>query len=441
MSLFQRIGDWVENLVDRDTERGAVTVPADAASTAPRDVVNDAQGYGVAIVPAVVAPGAWYWQAVRVHHLTPEENNGSHHIFLDILDPATAPNPGSLGGRVVDARARITWDGGEQIVTIDKPLSEPGSNFPMWKWQVCDVLALGLPGEELAADRVTGMHTGHPDEATGNTLFHHSFSVTFLKVLDPALIYTDSVIYGVIHNAAGRNAQLLRAETVVASQTVAADETFRFTNLGSGEYLVAVEGTQLRSTLVRVNGQDQANLDLTLVLAESVISGHVRNGAGRTLWLTRDGAQITTQPVAADESYQFTGLTAGTYRVAVAGTHIVSSPIALTGTDSATIALIAPAAGRSLPHYVLFGPAALPATQAYLLLAEDYLLAFEPSFGFRIEEATGAGMVTILAGLAAVDAEVESQLAAAGIPVQRIAGSVAEIAAVLAARVTSGKPF
>jgi len=177
------------------------------------------------------------------------------------------------------------------------------------------------------------------------------------------------------------------------------------------------------------------------VLAESVISGHVRNGAGRTLWLTRDGAQITTQPVAADESYRFTGLTAGTYRVAVAGTHVVSSPVTLTGTDSATIELIAPAAGQSMPHYVLFGPAAQSATKAYLLLAQDYLLVFEPSFGFRIEEAAGAGMVTILAGLDAVDAAVESRLAAAGIPVQRITGSVAEIAAALKARVTSGKPF
>jgi len=441
MSLFQRIGSWVKHLAGRDTENGSPVLPAEAVSTAPRDVVNDAQGYGVAIEPATVAPGAWYWQAVRVHHLTPEENGGSHHIFLDILDSATAPNPGSPGGRVFGARARIAWDGGEQIVTVDKPLNEPGSNCPMWKWQVCEGVALGLPGGELASDRVTGMHTGHPDEATGNTLFHHSFSVTFLKVRTPDVVYADSVIYGVIHNAAGRTAQLLRAESVVASQVVASDETFRFTDLGGGEYVVAVDGTQLRSTPVRVNGQDQAHLDLTLVLAESVISGHIHNGTGRTLWLTRDGAQIATLPVAADETYRFAGLTAGTYRVAVAGTQVVSSPITLTGTDTAAVDLIAPAAGQSLAHYVLFGPADQSASRAYLLLAQDYLLAFEPSFGFRVEEAAGAGMVTILAGLDAVDAEAEGHLAAAGIAVQRIAGSVAEIAAALAARVASGKPF
>ena len=151
-----------------------------------------------------------------------------------ILPPPRIQVP--WAGRSTEARARITWDGGEQIVTIDKPLNEPGANCPMWKWQVCDVDALGLPAEELPSDRVTGMHTGHPDEAPGNTLFHHSFSVTFLKVRKPDQVYTDSGIYGVIHNAAGRTAQLLRAETVVSSQVVAGDETFRFTDLGAGEY-------------------------------------------------------------------------------------------------------------------------------------------------------------------------------------------------------------
>ena len=159
-------------------------------------------------------------------------------------------------------------------------MNEPGTNLPLWKGQVCDAIALGLPGGELASDRVTNMHTGHPDEAVGNTLFHHSFSVTFLKVRNPDVVYANSVVYGGIHNAAGRTAQLLRGGNVVATQVVAADETFRFANLGAGEYVVAVANTQLRSTPVRVNGQDQAHLDLTLLLAESVISGRIRNGGG-----------------------------------------------------------------------------------------------------------------------------------------------------------------
>ncbi len=441
MGLFQRIGNWVKNLGGRQTEAASPTLSPTAAITAPFDVINDAQAYGVAIVPATVALGAWYWQAVRVHHLTPKENHGNHHIYLDILDPATAPDPGSLGGRVLGARARITWVGGEQIVTIDKPLNEPGTNLPMWKGQVCDVVALGMPGKELASDRVTGIHTGHPDEATGNTLFHHSFSVTYLKVRNSDVVYTDSVVYGVIHHAAGRTAQLLRSDTLVATQVLAADETFRFADLGAGEYVVAVADTQLRSTPVRVNGQDEAHLDLTLLLAESVISGRIHNGVGRTLSLTRDGAQIATLPVAADETYRFAGLPAGTYRVAVAGTQIISAPITLSGTNTTAVDLTAPAVGQALAHYVLFGPSDQPATRAYLLLAQEYLLAFAPAFGFRPDEAAGAEKVTILAGPDAVDAAAEGRLTAAGIAVQRIAGSVAEVAAALAARIAAGKPF
>ena len=440
MGVFQRIKNWFGGLRGRQAEPASTALGSALALTAPREVSNDAQGYGVAIVPAAVLPGAWYWQAVRVHHLTPEENSGNHHIYLDILDPATAPDPGTMGGRVFGARARITWEGGEQIVTIDKPLNEPGTNLPMWKYQVCDAIALGLPGEELVSDRVTGMHTGHPDEAVGNTLFHHAFSVTFLKVRNPDVVYANSMVHGLIHNAAGRTAQLLRGGTVVAAQVVAADETFRFANLGAGEYLVAVADTQLQSTPVRVNGQDQAHLDLTLVSAESAIAGRIHNGVGRTLWLTRDGAQIATLPVAADEFYRFAGLPAGTYRIVVAGTPVISAPITLSGTDSVTVDLTAPALGQALPHYVLFGPANQPATRAYLLLAQEYLLAFAPSFGFRAEEAAGADMVTILAGLDAVDAAAEGRLMAAGITVQRIAGSVAEVAAALAARIAAGKP-
>ena len=105
MGVFQRIGSWVKNLGGRRTEPASPTLSPTFAPTTPRDVLNDAQAYGVAIVPATVAPGAWYWQAVRVHHLTPEENSGNHHIYLDILDPATAPDPGSIGGRVFGARA------------------------------------------------------------------------------------------------------------------------------------------------------------------------------------------------------------------------------------------------------------------------------------------------------------------------------------------------
>jgi hypothetical protein len=418
--------------------------PANARSTAPREVINDARAYGVAVEPAAVEPGGWYWQAVRVHHLAPEENNGNHHIYFDLRDPSLsepAADTGPDGPRVYNARARVTWDGGEQTVVIDKPANEPGGNFPMWKWQVCAMQALGLPGAELPSDRVTGIHTGHPDEATGNTLFHHSFIVTFVKVQAPATVYRDSVIYGVIRNAAGRNALLLRGETTIAGQPVAADEAFRFVDLPAGEYVVAVDGAALRSAPVRVTGADQAQLDLTLTIAESVIAGRVRNGRGRGLDLLAVGAMAASATVADDETYRFAGLPAGQYRVAISGTGVMSEPLALTGTDAATVDLVAPAAGKPLGHYVLFGPRGQPATEANLWLAQDYLQHFRLTFGFDPREAAHAGMVTIIASDDAVNTATEAELAADGTPVERIAGSVEQVAAALAARVANRQAF
>ena len=143
--------------------------------------LNDAEAYGVRVEPVKVAPDQWYWRVVKVHHLAPEENGGNHHIYLDVLDPALPDATNALGGRVSGARLKVTWEGGESIVKVDKPLNEPGANYPVWKSQDCAVGALGLEGHELPSDRVTGLHTRHADEASGNTWGHHSFSVIFVR--------------------------------------------------------------------------------------------------------------------------------------------------------------------------------------------------------------------------------------------------------------------
>ncbi len=439
MSIYASLRGFFARLWGRGDNRGQAPA-ATAASPEPRPAVNDAQAYGVAIEPADVAPGGWYWQAVRVHHLTPEENNGNHHIFVDLRDlELDSSNP--LGGRVQGARVRVTWDGGEQIATVDKPLSEPGTNVPMWRWQVCTLQALGLPGAELPSDRVTGLQTGHPEEAPGNTLFHHSFEIVYLKVQAPTVIYRDSIIYGTLRRGAGRTAQLLREDMIVAEQFVSTDEAFRFADLGAGEYVLAVAGTTFRSAPVRVTGRDQAQRDLQLMLAESQVSGSVRQGAGRTVRLLRDGVEVASQIVAEDERYQFCGLTEGSYQVTVADADVMSSVLTLDGVNAAVADLFAPAQGKLIGHYVLFGPAGQPETLANLVLAEDFLLAFKPSFGFSPAEAAGASMVTLIAGPDAVSPEIEAELTAGGALVQRIAGTVEEVATGLAERITRGQAF
>lgn len=440
MTIFQRIAQVVSKLLGRE-EPVSVAPARLLLPVTPRERVNDALAYGVTVISATLSPGAWYWQAVRVHHLTPEENGGNHHIYLDLFDPAINDGSNPNGGRVFGGRVRITWDGGEQIVVVDKPPSEPGANFPMWRWQVCAVEALGLEGEQLLSDRVTGLHTGHPDEAPGNTLFHHSFSVSFVKVQAPAEVYTDSVIYGVIHNAGGRAALLLQAEATIARQDLDADGAFRFTELGAGEYIVAVENTALRSVPVSVDGRNHVQVDLRLVLMESTISGRVYNGAGRTLRLVREDAEVATAVILGDETYRFSGLAAGEYRVLIADTVVGSALLVMDGINAVTADLVAPAPDKQLAHYVLFGPPGEPATLANLLLAQDYLLAFKPSFGFSPIEAAAAGLITIVADEDAVSAEVAAQLAASGAPVQRIAGTVDEVTEALAARIVQRKAF
>jgi hypothetical protein len=274
---------WLKAILDGfgdsfDFDDAPHTKPAPQADRDSGKLLNDAEAYGVRVEPVKVAPGQWYWRVVKVHHLSPQENNGNHHIYLDVLDPALPDAANGLGGRVFGARLKVTWDGGESIVMVEKPLSEPGGNFPMWKAQDCAVVVLGLDGHELPSDRVTGLQIRHPDEAPGNAWGHHSFSALFVR----------------------------------------------------------------------------------------------------------------TQAAAPD--------------------------------------------GKSIAHYVLFGPAEQPATAVHLLLAQEYLLTFRPAFGFNPVEAAGASRVTIIADEKSVGAQIVTDLTAAGATVERISGSAAEMASILAER-------
>ena len=235
------------------------------------DPINDATAYGVEVVPADVPAGATYWQAVRVHHLTPAENHGNHHIFLDALDEG--------GNRINGAKARITWPGGEQTITVDKPLNEPGANFPLWKWQVAAAQMLDLP-----SDQVVNMHTGHPDEppGTGNTLFHHSFRVDFQRAVKAAAT-VGSAISGMVTNGAGRRVLLTLDGEIVGQANVNAAGEYRFANVAAGVYVLVVEGAGVYSNPVTVDGLQAVTVDLTVppVMPEDkVMERYVLFGTG-----------------------------------------------------------------------------------------------------------------------------------------------------------------
>jgi hypothetical protein len=101
----------------------------------------------------------------------------------------------------------------------------------------------------------------------------------------------------------------------------------------------------------------------------------------------------------------------------------------------------APAARKTLGHYLLLGAPDQPTTQAHLHLAEEYLLAFSPCFGFSASEAACATMVTIVGDASAVSQQVEEALRSGGATVQRISGSMGEVAAALATRIFTGRPL
>jgi protocatechuate 3,4-dioxygenase beta subunit len=127
--------------------------------------------------------------------------------------------------------------------------------------------------------------------------------------------------------------------------------------------------------------------------------------------------------------------------VAATGEASTAPLEAETEPPSADVSAPVPAAQKSLGHYVLFGPPGHPATLANLLLAQDYLLAFSPCFGFAAAEASVAGVVTIVGDTIAVSQQVEDNLREGGATVQRVSGSVGEVAAALTSRIAAGRPL
>jgi hypothetical protein len=134
---------------------------------------NDAEDYGVIITGLDHSTPAY--QVLGVHHLTPDENRGLHHVFIDVLDEHNQRIPNSI--------IRWTWadrtqPGLPDPIRLDKPFHEIGSIeffgtiINIWHEQ---------------GQGVAGLSANHPDELgpngeAWNSFGHHSFLVVFRRV-------------------------------------------------------------------------------------------------------------------------------------------------------------------------------------------------------------------------------------------------------------------
>lgn len=117
-----------------------------------------------------------------------------------------------------------------------------------------------------------------------------------------------------------------------------------FAPLGGGRYYLQPEEIDVQAT-VEVDPRRIIWVTFSPAREEvppsnSVVTGQVVNGAGRTLTLEGPVTRVTT--VAEDERFRFENLPAGTYTLRVEGTDVVQEGITLDGTNTVTLVLEVP---------------------------------------------------------------------------------------------------
>lgn len=115
------------------------------------------------------------WKVVDIQHLSPEENGGRHNVFVRLLD--------EHGENITDTnKYRLLWGWENQRSDEQSPVRLFDKRGPhqgevdLFKNQKTWIQV--FPG---GCDKVTNLHSGHPDEGPGNTWHHHSFLVVFQR--------------------------------------------------------------------------------------------------------------------------------------------------------------------------------------------------------------------------------------------------------------------
>lgn len=108
---------------------------------------------GIKLEPAKVQAGQPYWRLLRAEFWDEKENQGKHHIFVNVLD--------EKGARIIGQEIVVKWpDEQITIVTEEKPAPEYSANYPLEvnhypPWHTLGAFTVWVNG--LPSDRVTGM--------------------------------------------------------------------------------------------------------------------------------------------------------------------------------------------------------------------------------------------------------------------------------------------
>lgn len=113
-----------------------------------------------------------HWHVISVYHMPQEENQGRHHVYVNVLD--------ENGFRAKDERLRIaqTWEGRKPeeaapSALLDKPPGEAMGNIPIFPNQI---LTIWIEGDDLPSDKVKNLRTDHAENWG-----LHSFKIIFQR--------------------------------------------------------------------------------------------------------------------------------------------------------------------------------------------------------------------------------------------------------------------
>ena len=422
MSLRRRISSAFG--LDRGSEEGGSTDQVTAQTSEVQEVAGETQAvdldqanlasqYGVSIAPILVRQDLdRYWRVRSVRHLTPEENEGRHHIFVQAHFAENSQNTRST--------VRITWEGGSQDFTLEKGQRNSVLSFAMFTWQTCNVSLA-----DAQSEMVSGLTANHPDELsedgerTGNTLFHHSFLVEFEETI---VSRKSSRIFGQISTGADLTLQLLSNGEVLGSGEIPQSGAFRFNSVPAGTFVVQVtdpdtDEVVAQSKPISLDGVNAVEVNLEVAPPAIPELEPIVEVPPPAQMPTATNFESLTPPPSVE----------GLVPPAPSPVPVRNEPPASSEIQSNT----ASGYSKSIDHYILFGPRNHFATKVYLPLLMSQLLESNATFGFNPEEALHAKKVTILASPDVLPTSLDQNFQKHGIEVMRAHGDLEQIRSVI----------